>query len=87
MVKKVRKKYEKSCDGLPSSPKSKRGGQAFGILAISTAPILEDFGGHFHVMCAQLRPMGTTTWLAASADGQLDQLRPSRSIDRRCRLD
>ena len=38
MVKKVWKKYEKSCDGQPSSPKSKRGGQAFGILAMSTTP-------------------------------------------------
>ena len=44
-----------SCDGLPSSPKSKRGGQAFGILAISTTPIFWGLWGHFHVMCAQLR--------------------------------
>ena len=65
MVKKVWKKYEKSCDGLPSSPKSKRGGQAFGILAISTTPIFWGLWGHFHVMCAQLRPVGTTTSLGS----------------------
>ena len=28
-------------------------------------PFLEDFGGHFHVMCAQLRPVGTTTSLGS----------------------
>ena len=51
-------------------------------------PLFEDFGGHFHVrVCAQLRPVGTATSWAASADCQLDQLRRSRSIDRRCRLD
>ena len=50
-------------------------------------PFLEDFGGHFHVMCAQLRPVGTTTSLGSAGDCQLDQLRPSRSIDRHCRLD
>ena len=32
MVKKIWKKYEKSWDGLPSSPKSKRGQKPFGIL-------------------------------------------------------
>ena len=64
MVKKGMEKYEKSCDGLPS-PKSKRGCQGFGILAISTTPFLDDFGGHFHVMCAQLRPVGTTTSLGS----------------------
>ena len=47
MVKKVWKKYEKSCDGLPSSPKSKRGGQAFGILAIFTTPIFGGLWGAF----------------------------------------
>ena len=47
MVKKVWKKYEKSCGGLPSSPKSKRGGQAFGILAIPTTPIVGGLWGAF----------------------------------------
>ena len=47
MVKKVWKKYEKSWDGLPSSPKLKRGGQAFGILAISTTPIFWGLWGAF----------------------------------------
>ena len=47
MVKKVWKKYEKSCGGLPSSPKSKRGGQAFGILAIPTTPIFWGLWGAF----------------------------------------
>ena len=28
-------------------------------------PFFEDFGGHFHVMCAQLRPVGTTTSLGS----------------------
>ena len=28
-------------------------------------PFFEDFGGHFHVMCAQLRPEETTTWLGS----------------------
>ena len=32
MVKKIWKKYEKSWDGLSSSPKSKRGQKPFGIL-------------------------------------------------------
>ena len=63
--KKGMEKYEKSCDGLPSSPKSKRGGQAFGILAISTTPIFGGLWGAFHVMCAQLRPVGTTTSLGS----------------------
>ena len=47
MVRKVWKKYEKSCDGLPSSPKSKRSGQAFGILAIPTNPIFWGLWGAF----------------------------------------
>ena len=63
--KKGMEKYEKSCDDLPSSPKSKRGGQAFGILAISTTPIFWGLWGAFHVMCAQLRPVGTTTSLGS----------------------
>ena len=29
-------------------------------------PVFEDFGGHFHVMCAQLRPVGTATWLGSA---------------------
>ena len=45
--KKGMEKYEKSCDGLPSSPKSKRGGQAFGILVISTNPIFGGLWGAF----------------------------------------
>ena len=45
--KKGMEKYEKSCDGLPSSPKSKRGGQAFGILAIPTTPISWGLWGAF----------------------------------------
>ena len=32
-------KYEKSSDGLPSSPKTKRVEKHFGILPISTTPI------------------------------------------------
>ena len=28
-------------------------------------PFFEDFGGHFHAMCAQLRPAGTTTSLGS----------------------
>ena len=28
-------------------------------------PCFEDFGGHFHVMCAQLRPVGATTSLGS----------------------
>ena len=28
-------------------------------------PFFEDFGGHFHVKCAQLRPVGTTTSLGS----------------------
>ena len=60
MVKKVWKNMKSHVMVCPPPPKSKRGGQAFGILAISTTPIFEDFGGHFHVMCAQLRPVGTT---------------------------
>ena len=81
-------KYEKSCDGLPSSPKSKRGGQAFGILAISTTPIFWGLWGAFsrHV-CPVTAGRNDNFAGQRSADCQLDQLRPSRSIDRRCRLD
>ena len=44
--KKGMEKSEKSCDGLPSFPKSKQGGKAFGILQISTAPTFwERWGG------------------------------------------
>ena len=45
MVKKVWKKSEKSRGGLPSSPKSKQGREAFGILPISIIPFFEEFGG------------------------------------------
>ena len=58
-------KYEKSCDCLTSSPRSKRGDKAFGILPISTTPIFGGLWGHFHVMCAQLRRVGRTTALDA----------------------
>ena len=49
-------------------------------------------GGAFHVMCAHLRPVrrnDNLAWLGSvrRLDCQLDQLHPSRSIDRRCRLD
>ena len=48
--KKGMEKSEKSCDGLPSSPKSKQGGKGFGILPISTTvtPPFEYFGGGGH---------------------------------------
>ena len=35
-----------------------------GSLQYPPPPFFEDFGGHFHVMCAQLRPVGTTNSLA-----------------------
>ena len=85
MVKKVWKKYEKSCDGLPSSPKIKTRWQS---LRDPTNIFYPHFlrtlggGGHFHVTYAQLPMVGTgeLRWVA-SARCQLDQLLSSRSID------
>ena len=47
MVKKVWKNMKNQVMVLPSSPKSKRGGQVFGILAISTTPIFWGLWGAF----------------------------------------
>ena len=44
MVKKIWKKYEKSWDGLPSSPKSKRGQKPFGITIITFPHFLRTLG-------------------------------------------
>ena len=53
MVKKIWKKYGKSWDGLPSSPKSKRGQKPFGILPWSPSPIFWGLWGVFRrQMCA-----------------------------------
>ena len=65
MVEKVRKKYEISCDGLPSSQNENEVAKPSRSWQHPPPPFLEDFGGHFHVMCAQLRPVGMTTWLGS----------------------
>ena len=54
MVKKIWKKYEKLWDGLPSSPKSKRGQKPFGILPLSPSPI---FWGLWGVFRRQMCPV------------------------------
>ena len=48
-------KYEKSWDGLPSSPKSKRGEKTFGKLPKSSPPFLMNLGVFRRQMCPVTR--------------------------------
>ena len=61
MVKKIWKKYEKSWDGLPSSPNQKEDKNPSGSYHNHLPPFFEDVGGCFDVKCAQLRVVELTT--------------------------
>ena len=63
MVKKVWKNMKNHVMVCPPPQNQNEVAKPSGSWQYPPPPLFEDFGGHFHVMCAQLRPVGTATSL------------------------
>ena len=65
MVKKVWKNMKNHVMVCPPPQNQNEVAKPLGSWQYPPPPFSEDFGGHFHIMCAQLRPVGTTTSLGS----------------------